>query len=271
MSLFLVFFAFSANAHHPEIVAEAFCDPATGEFFIEYTSTPWADCSGLSCENTRVDILFNGVIVDSGAYAGPDYSFTNTLPVPAGSEVGDVISVTALAVDDWGNGTPGGQSTSTQAVIPDDPDCDSTGTGRFTGGGHQIRVDNVRVTRGLTVHCDLLLSNNLNINWKGNHFHMEDHLVTVACTDDPDIEQAPPAAPIDTLIGRGIGRYNGEDGYTIEFTLIDGGEPGRFRDMAQFLVYETADPSNVILDVPLQYITGGNLQAHEDQPHGHGM
>ena len=29
--------------------------------------------------------------------------------------------------------------------------------GRFTGGGHQLRVGDARVTRGLTIHCDLLL------------------------------------------------------------------------------------------------------------------
>ena len=32
-------------------------------------------------------------------------------------------------------------------------------------------------------------------------------------------------------------------------------------------IYETANPANVVLDVPLQMLTGGNLQAHYDQPH----
>ena len=50
---------------------------------------------------------------------------------------------------------------------------------------------------------------------------------TVACTDDPAIIQRPPAAPLDTLIGIGTGRYNNVDGFTIEFTLVDYGEPGR--------------------------------------------
>lgn len=142
----------------------------------------------------------------------------------------------------------------------------ASGEGRFTGGGHQIRVDNVRVTRGLTIHCDLLLSNNLEINWTSNHFHMTEHMVTVACTDDPAIIQAPPVAPLDTLIGVGTGRYNGVDGFTINFTLVDAGEPGS-NDQAAFLVYETANPGNIVLSVPLQNLTGGNLQAHFDQPH----
>jgi len=79
------------------------------------------------------------------------------------------------------------------------------GTGGFTGGGHQVRLsDGIKITRGLTIHCDLLLSNNLEINWPaGNRFHRLEHLETVACTDDPNIIQQPPPAPLDTLIGVG--------------------------------------------------------------------
>jgi hypothetical protein len=138
--------------------------------------------------------------------------------------------------------------------------------GRFTGGGHQVRVGEARVTRGLTIHCDLLLSNNLEVNWGGNQFHMTEHLTTIECSDDPLIDQTPPPAPLDTLVGVGTGRYNGTDGYTIEFTLVDYGEPGS-EDRAALLIYRTADPTDVVLNVPLQLLTGGNLQAHYDQPH----
>ncbi len=140
------------------------------------------------------------------------------------------------------------------------------GTGRFTGGGHLITEEGFRVSLGLTIHCDLLLSNNLEVNWPDNKFHMTEHELTVDCLDSPDIMQHPPSAPLDTLIGVGTGRYNGQDGFTIEFTLIDDGEPGR-KDMASLLIYETANPSNVVLNVPLQEMDGGNLQAHYDQPH----
>jgi len=46
--------------------------------------------------------------------------------------------------------------------------------------------------------------------------------------------------------------------------LIDNGEPGK-NDEAGFVVFETANPSNVVLNVPLAFITGGNIQAHVDQ------
>ena len=112
-----------------------------------------------------------------------------------------------------------------------------------------------------------MLSNNLQVNWSnGKKFHMTEHLETVACTDDPSIIQQPPPAPLDTLIGVGTGRYNNVPGYTIEFTLVDAGEPGGNDQMA-IKIYQASNPSNVVLEVPLQQLTGGNLQAHFDQPH----
>jgi hypothetical protein len=95
---------------------------------------------------------------------------------------------------------------------------------------------------------------------------MLEHLKTVECSDDPAIIQAPPVAPLDTLIGVGTGRYSNTEGYTIEFTLRDYGEPGTDDQMA-IKINETAKPSNVVLNVPLQKLSGGNLQAHFDQPH----
>ena len=57
------------------------------------------------------------------------------------------------------------------------------------------------------------------------------------------------------------------DGYTIYFTLVDAGEPGTADKMA-IRIFETANPANVVLNIPLTFLTGGNLQAHFDQPHG---
>jgi hypothetical protein len=66
------------------------------------------------------------------------------------------------------------------------------------------------------------------------------------------------------MIGVGAGRYEGVDGYTVKFTLIDGGEPGR-NDKIAILVYKTATPGMVVLSLLLTALTGGNLQAHPDQ------
>jgi hypothetical protein len=254
---FQVLFASAAMAHHTTITATAVC--SDGAPVINYTSTSWSPNAGEG-ENTRIDILFNGVVVGSGAYVYPANSFSGSAPAPTSGPV----TVTALAVDSWGNGAGGLQSASTSVSVP--TDCPQPGLGRFTGGGFQLRVGAARVTRGLTVHCDLLLSNNLEVNWGGNQFHMTEHLTTIVCSDDPEIVQAPPPAPLDTLVGVGTGRYNGVDGYTIEFTFVDGGEPGT-SDKAALRIYQTANPGNVVLNIPLRLLDGGNLQAHYDQPH----
>lgn len=264
-------------AHHTTIEADAVCN-TDGDLVINYVSTSWLTTGGSGSGNPQIDILFNGVKVDQGAYAAPSYSFSGSKPAPAG---GSAI-VTALAVGTWDSGSPGGQSASVTVTYPTEPCAnEQPGVGRFTGGGFQLtevggaassliaraaRTDGVRVTRGFTIHCDLLLSNNFEVNWNGNHFHMNEHLETLECSDDPLIEQRPPAAPLDTLRGVGTGRYNGVDGFTVEFTLVDSGEPGT-SDEAAILIYETANPTNVVLNVPQQPMDGGNLQAHFDQPH----
>jgi len=246
------------------VTADAVCDTATGLAMINYAA--FSGIEGVAGSNPTVNILFNSVVVDTQAFVAPANSFSGSKPAPAGSGPGGQVTVTGQAVGAWGDGAPGGQSASVIVTLPAEPCGSQPGLGRFTGGGSQIRVGEARVTRGLTIHCDLLLSNNLEVNWGGDKFHMLEHLTTVACTDDPNITQAPPAAPLDTLIGTGSGRYNNVLGYTIHFTIRDYGEPGS-SDQMSILIFETANPGNVVLNVPLQVISGGNLQAHYDQPH----
>jgi hypothetical protein len=252
--LFGLFMASPAEARHPSITATAVCE-STGSLVINYT----ASANG-AYTHSNIKIFLNGSHVYTGAFAGPQYSFSGTLAAPSGTSA----TIGLLADGPWISGGEGGQSSEVTVTYPES--CVQSGFGRFTGGGHQIRVDGVRVTRGLTIHCDLLLSNNLEINWGGNQFHMTEHMLTTQCSDDPNIVQFPPDAPLDTLIGVGTGRYNGADGFTVEFTLVDYGEPGSLDQMA-IRVFETANPSNVVLNVPQQLLAGGNLQAHYDQPH----
>jgi hypothetical protein len=251
-----------ASAHHPEISAVAVCD-RNNDLVIEYTATAWTSPNATKRANSQIDILVNNVKVAQGAFSSPDFQFSGSTDAPPGTSA----IVTALAVAKWGDNYPGGQSTSVTVTYPEEA-CERPALGRFTGGGRQLRLgDGLKVTRGLTIHCDLLLSNNLEVNWPtGNKFHMEEHLVTTACTDDPNIVQQPPPAPLDTLVGVGTGRFNNKPGYTIEFTLVDAGEPGG-NDQMGIKIYEAANPANVVLDLPLQQLTNGNLQAHYDQPH----
>lgn len=150
--------------------------------------------------------------------------------------------------------------------------------GRMTGGG-VIRLNgyvdgqlvDVTFTHGFTLHCDILLSNNLEVNWGGSQWHIEkESLENVFCIDDPAVSPEPPAAPFDTFIANAWGRLNGVWGSYIAFTLVDSGEPGGKNDKAGLSIWAVgADPSvdPPVVYVPLDYKVSGNIQAHYDQPH----
>ena len=155
------------------------------------------------------------------------------------------------------------------AVTPTPPP--EIAQGRMTGGG-KIRDNGVVVKTSFTVHCDITLSNNIQINWKdqgNNRWHLTKPITSAICTDDPEISQPPPAAPLDTFIGEAVGKLNGKKGSHLKFTFVDGGEPGRDVDSMAVTIWapgddpETDDP---VLEASGQLIRG-NYQAHYDQPH----
>ena len=177
----------------------------------------------------------------------------NTEDIPSGTTRGDPASFRWIA--------------SSLAITPD------LVPGRMTGGGKQITVDNARITRGFTIHCDIRLSNNIEVNWESdgesNRWHLAKPITSADCSDDPRIKQKPPAAPIDTFEGEGTGRLNGEDGSIIRFVFVDAGEPGR-NDTASIRIWAPGvDPDGAT--PPVLEVSGpldnGNIQAHYDQPH----
>lgn len=257
-----LFSAGSAYAYSLTVSANAVC--TNGVAVINYTAGSWGTHVGAS--NTQVNVLFDGAVVDSQPFVVPTNSFSGSKPAPLNATT---VTVTAIGAGTWGDGFTGtGVPASVVVTIP--TNCvEVADFGRFTGGPNTVDVGGASVTAGLQIHCHQLKSNNFEINWgNGNKFHMAD-VQTVTCFDSPIVTPQPPRAPIDTMVAVGFGRYNNVDGYTIEFTLVDSGEPGKKNlDMAGMLIYRTANPAEVVLNVPLQIITGGNLQAHYDQPHG---
>jgi hypothetical protein len=146
--------------------------------------------------------------------------------------------------------------------LPPPPECD--GTGRFTGGGFQINANDLRVSRGFTLHCDAILSNNFEVNWAGgNNFHIDKNPTNVHCQfiNDP----RPPAAPVNRIDITGTGTLNGAPA-TVTLVLIDNGEKnGAPADQAYIAVNGNAlTDGSVLSPAP---IDGGNIQAHFDQPH----
>ena len=139
----------------------------------------------------------------------------------------------------------------------------ATATGRFTGGGFQINDAGgveVKVTRGFTIHCDNLLTNNLEVNWGGgNNFHMDKNsLANILCTRP--VDPVPPEAPVSRISASSSGLCNGAPA-SISFILEDHGEPGR-NDRAELIISGSCS-----LNVSLRNLDGGNIQAHFDQPH----
>ena len=134
--------------------------------------------------------------------------------------------------------------------------------GRMTGGGSVFTEDNVRVTHGFTLHCNVVESpNSLEVNWEGNRFHLES-LDSVLCTDDPNIDPNPPAADFDTYEGKGSGRYNGVSGATALWTFTDASQPGR-NDTAAIRIFDAG--GNLVLEVA-NNLNSGNHQAHSGGP-----
>ena len=179
------------------------------------------------------------------------------------------------------------------------PDITLPAFARITGGGWRTIGTNgeaVRSSNGLTLHCDITLSNNLQINWDGGQkWHINKLVDAAFCKDNPDFTPEPPAAPADTYIGIDVGKLNREDGSVACFILEDHGEISGDPDgpdQALIRIWKVGfdpgiteadlsepdpckvaapypDPNtdpNTVLFVPLSDVSG-NLQFHFDQPH----
>jgi hypothetical protein len=132
-------------------------------------------------------------------------------------------------------------------------------TCRFTGGGTIGPDREPRKTHGFELHCSIDdLPNRLEVNFGGDHFHM-DVLTYVECSDDPAIDPIPPVADCDTIHGHGEGKFNGVSGYYVEFTFNDAGEPGKDTDWGWIKV--TNSGGGIVMEYSGLLISG-NHQSH---------
>ena len=172
---------------------------------------------------------------------------------------------------------------------------------RITGGGWRTTGSGgeaVRSSHGLTLHCDILLSNNLQINWdRGQKWHIDKVVEKAFCDDSPFFTPEPPAAPADTYVGVDSGKLNNSGTAIACWVFEDHGEiasdtDGEDRALIRIFTgielgdytfepsdVDVTDPSSVenacplpvgateVLFVPLSDLAGGNLQFHFDQPH----
>ena len=142
--------------------------------------------------------------------------------------------------------------------------------GRMTGGGSVFTAAGTRVTHGFQIHCIApegaapIEPNNLQVNWKGNRFHLT-QLTRGECSNSPLIDSGQPPAPFEVYRGAGTGRYNGEPGATADWRFTDAGEPGT-SDTAWFVIKDAT--GKTVLRVRTQAtaptLDRGNHQAHVD-------
>ena len=142
--------------------------------------------------------------------------------------------------------------------------------GRFTGGGFQIDANELKVTRGFTLHCDELLSNNFEVNWKSggtaHNFHTDKNPEVTECSK-PVVPNPPDADVSRIVIINQPGKLDGENDPThvITIDLEDHGEPGT-EDRAYIAITGIPPLTFGSIAAPA-LIDGGNIQAHFDQPH----
>jgi len=211
--------------------------------------------------------IFNDLDSDEGAAYDVD-SFGITIPALATGTTLQLFSETNALTT-----TPDSllwEVAALQLPIP----MEEGALGRMTGG-RNIQVDGAKIggaRGGMTIHCDITLSNNIQVTWgrgqTGNKWHLDKPITSAICIDDPLIDPTPPRAPFDTFIGEGVGRLNNVDGSAIRFTFIDAGEPGTSDYMEISIWHPGDDPdTDPVYFSAAGFLVGGNIQAHFDQPH----
>jgi hypothetical protein len=138
--------------------------------------------------------------------------------------------------------------------------------GRMTGGGVKATNDaGDPVTFGVEIHCDIILSNNIEINWPGHKWHLTKPIVSSDC-ENQNNDAPPPASPIDTFKGVAFGELDGVGDSKITWDFEDHGEPGT-NDKVELTVFAPGS-NTIVMHITLQNISIGNWQMHYDQPHG---
>jgi hypothetical protein len=138
--------------------------------------------------------------------------------------------------------------------------------GYFTGGGRvnlnqtsestnnaeiSMRYDTQNidmVTHGFELHCDSMSGpNNLEVNWLGNKYHLE-QLENALCYDDGTVNEPPAQGngspnsrkpTLDVYYGEGYGRYNGECGAYAKWVMDDNGEPGKADQIVAMVIWNS--------------------------------
>ena len=105
-----------------------------------------------------------------------------------------------------------------------------------------------KVTHGFQLHCDSNSGpNNLEVNWLGFKFHLE-QLENALCFDDGTVNEPPPKSngnpnsrkpTLDVYYGEGFGRYEGQCGAYAQWVMDDNGEPGKADQIISMVIWNS--------------------------------
>jgi hypothetical protein len=226
-----------------------------------------------STRNLVVGQAASARVVASDLDAGQSIEL-NAVGMPSGATMAPGVPVFGNPVSSLFTWVPDGEQVGTSVIIFTARDsagqqslCSLTvnvlprvETGKMTGGGALIvQADGRHVTHGMQIDCNLQSkqSANLQVNWPGNAFHLEE-VTAVFCATVPGVSPMPPRAGFNLQSGSGIGRLNGSPA-SIKWSVTDAGEPGS-SDTAEVTIRDVADA--VVLSVTGKLDTG-NHQAHK--------
>lgn len=117
------------------------------------------------------------------------------------------------------------------------------------GGGTQFTSTGTQVSYGMDLHCDVsILPNYLQVTWgNGNVFFMQ-NMTSASCT----------GSPFNIHSGTATGLIDGQPGATVQWTIVDNGQPGVLNDAGQIVVRNAA--GEAVVEISGKIYTG-NLTA----------
>lgn len=140
-----------ASAHHPELSGTADC---AGK--VSWTTEAWSGPDDASRTNTKVEV-YKSVdggsfeLVETGQYL-PENSFTFSGTFNVGTPLPDSVTLRVKAVNDWGNGSKGGQTKEAEVKLPNDcePPTEPAATVTANCEGVTAVLDNSKSTDEVT-------------------------------------------------------------------------------------------------------------------------
>jgi hypothetical protein len=123
---------------------------------------------------------------------------------------------------------------------------------RMFGGGTTYMSTGVQVNHGIELYCTpsivgFLLPNRLQVVWGGSNVFYMERMTSVSCS----------GTPFNTMNGTGAGTINGQQGATVQWTFVDNGQPGAYRDTARLVIRDAAGA--VVVEVSGRIAAGTHI------------